>query len=225
MEEKEEEKEREENQENARNSDNTQESAQSAENGEPAQGADQSAESCASSAESEEKDGADGEGEAKENAEPTPEEKLAALQKENAELKDQLLRRAADFDNYRKRMIKEKQEAYDYANTALLQDLLESLDNLERTVDAAQKANDAKAIADGVKIVSSSLVGMLESKYGLSAFGQAGDDFDPNMHEAIGSVQDEVEKPVLKEVYLKGYKLKDRVIRNAKVMVTMPKEK
>lgn len=160
-----------------------------------------------------------------EEKEPTPEEKIAALEKENADLKDQLLRRAADFDNYRKRTIKEKQDAYDYANTALLQDLLESLDNLERTVDAAEKADDPKAIADGVKIIGSSLVSMLESKYNLSAFGQAGDDFDPSMHEAIGSVQDEVEKPVLKEVYLKGYKLKDRVIRNAKVMVTMPKDK
>ena len=162
---------------------------------------------------------------AQEQKEPTPEEKIAALEKENAELKDQLLRRAADFDNYRKRTIKEKQDAYDYANTALLQDLLESLDNLERTVDAAEKADDPKAIADGVKIIGSSLVSMLESKYNLTAFGQAGDDFDPAMHEAIGSVQDEVEKPVLKEVYLKGYKLKDRVIRNAKVMVTMPKDK
>ena len=162
---------------------------------------------------------------AQEEKEPTPEEKIAALEKENAELKDQLLRRAADFDNYRKRTIKEKQDAYDYANTALLQDLLESLDNLERTVDAAEKADDPKAIADGVKIIGSSLVSMLESKYNLTAFGQAGDDFDPAMHEAIGSVQDEVEKPVLKEVYLKGYKLKDRVIRNAKVMVTMPKDK
>ena len=157
--------------------------------------------------------------------EPTAEEKLAALQKENAELKDQLLRRAADFDNYRKRMIKEKQDAYDYANTALLQDLLESLDNLERTVDAAQKADDPKAIADGVKIIGSSLVQMLESKYNLTSFGQAGDDFNPDFHEAIGSAQEDVEKPVLKEVYLKGYKLKDKVIRNAKVMVSMPKEK
>ena len=147
------------------------------------------------------------------------------MEKENADLKDQLLRRAADFDNYRKRTIKEKQDAYDYANTALLQDLLDSLDNLDRTVEAAEKADDPKAIADGVKIISSSLISMLESKYNLTAFGQAGEDFNPDMHEAIGSVQDEVEKPVLKEVYLKGYKLKDRVIRNAKVMVTMPKDK
>ncbi len=222
MEEKEEEKEREETQESAQNSDKTQENSENCENSAQT-GADESsaqasdpAASCASSAESQES------GEAKE---PTPEEKIAALEKENADLKDQLLRRAADFDNYRKRTIKEKQDAYDYANTALLQDLLDSLDNLERAVDAAQKADDPKAIADGVKMVGSSMVQMLETKYNLTAFGQAGEDFNPDMHEAIGSVQDDVEKPVLKEVYLKGYKLKDRVIRNAKVMVTMPKDK
>lgn len=212
MEEKEEQTEREETQENAQNAEETQQTTENSAEGEnPAQAGAEDA-----SAQGKE------EGEAKE---PTPEEKIAALEKENADLKDQLLRRAADFDNYRKRTIKEKQDAYDYANTALLQDLLDSLDNLERTVDAAQKADDAKAIADGVKIIGSSLVSMLESKYNLTAFGQAGDDFDPGMHEAIGSVQDDVEKPVLKEVYLKGYKLKDRIIRNAKVMVTMPKDK
>ena len=209
MEEKEEEKEREEVQENAQNSEETQENA----------GASSKEDGEADSAQAAE------ESSAEEEKEPTPEEKIAALEKENADLKDQLLRRAADFDNYRKRTIKEKQDAYDYANTALLQDLLDSLDNLDRTVEAAEKADDPKAIADGVKIISSSLISMLETKYNLTAFGQAGEDFNPDMHEAIGSCQDEVEKPVLKEVYLKGYKLKDRVIRNAKVMVTMPKDK
>ena len=212
MEEKEEEKERQETQESASDSNETQQNAENA-----------SAE--ADSAQESDSVQPEGDAPAQEEKEQTPEEKIAALEKENAELKDQLLRRAADFDNYRKRTIKEKQDAYDYANTALLQDLLDSLDNLDRTVDAAEKANDAKSIADGVKIISSSLISMLESKYNLTAFGQAGEDFNPDMHEAIGSVQDEVEKPVLKEVYLKGYKLKDRVIRNAKVMVTMPKDK
>ncbi len=215
MEEKEEEKERQETQDNAQNSEEAQQNAESAEN----------ASAEADSAQESDSAQPEGDAPAEEEKEPTPEEKIAALEKENAELKDQLLRRAADFDNYRKRTIKEKQDAYDYANTALLQDLLDSLDNLDRTVEAAEKANDAKSIADGVKIISSSLISMLESKYNLTAFGQAGEDFNPDMHEAIGSVQDEVEKPVLKEVYLKGYKLKDRVIRNAKVMVTMPKDK
>ena len=147
---------------------------------------------------------------------------IDALKKENADLKDQVLRRAADFDNYRKRMLKEKQDVFDYANETLLHDLLESLDNFDRTVDAASNAKDVKSIADGVKMINASLVKMLEDKYNLSSYGVSGDAFDPDEHEAIGSVQGPVAEPVLKEVYLKGYKLKDRIIRHAKVMVTMP---
>lgn len=155
---------------------------------------------------------------------PSVEEKLAELEKENAELKDQLLRRAADFDNYRKRMLKERQDTYDYANAALLGDLLESLDNFDRTIDAANEAKDAKSIADGIKIINSSLVKMLEEKYGLKSYGVSGEDFNPEEHEAIGRLEDEnVTKETLKEVYLKGYKLKEKIIRLAKVMVSVPK--
>lgn len=161
---------------------------------------------------------------AEEPKEPTLEEKYAALEKENAELKDQLLRRAADFDNYRKRMIKEKTETAEYANSNLLADLLDSLDNFDRTVDAAATATDPKAIADGIKMINGSLVKMLEDKYGLTAYGKEGDEFNPDEHEAIGRMEEEgVEKETLKQIYLKGYKLKDRIIRNAKVMVSVPK--
>jgi molecular chaperone GrpE len=156
-------------------------------------------------------------------------EKIEALEKKVEELtkdcdsyKDQVLRRAADFDNYRKRTIQEKQEAIDYANANLLKDLLDSLDNFDRTLDAADKATDVKSVVDGVKIISKSLSSMLENKYGLVPYGAAGDPFNPDDHEAIGSVQAAVAEPVLKEVYLKGYKLKNRVIRHAKVMVNMP---
>ena len=71
-------------------------------------------------------------------------------------------------------------------------------------------------------MINASLVKMLEDKYNLSSYGAEGDVFNPDEHEAIGSVQGAVAEPVLKEVYLKGYKLKDRIIRHAKVMVTMP---
>lgn len=155
--------------------------------------------------------------------EPTLEEKYAALEKENADLKDQLLRRAADFDNYRKRMIKEKAETAEYANSNLLADLLDSLDNFDRTIEAASSATDPKAIADGVSMISKNLVKMLEDKYGLTGYGKEGDEFDPNEHEAIGRMEEEVEKETLKQVYLKGYKLKDKIIRHAKVMVSVPK--
>lgn len=161
---------------------------------------------------------------AEEAKELTPEEKIAALEKENADLKDQLLRRAADFDNYRKRMMKEKQETFDYANAGLLGDLLDSLDNFDRTIDAAKDAKDAKTIADGIKMINKGLVKMLEDKYGLVAFGKEGDEFNPDEHEAIGRMEDEkAKKETLAQVYLKGYKLKDKVIRHAKVMVSVPK--
>ena len=153
----------------------------------------------------------------------TDAQKIEQLEKENAELKDQLLRRAADFDNYRKRMIKEKQETFDYANANLLADLLDSLDNFDRTLEAGATATDVKSIVDGIKMVNGNLVKMLETKYGLSSFATEGDDFNPDVHEAIGSVEEDVTKETLKQVYLKGYKLKDKVIRNAKVMVSIPK--
>ena len=160
-----------------------------------------------------------------EKKELTPEEKIAALEKENADLKDQLLRRAADFDNYRKRMMKEKQDTYDYANAGLLGDLLDSLDNFDRTIDAAKDAKDAKAIADGIKMINKNLVKMLEDKYGLTGYGKEGDEFNPDEHEAIGRMEDEkAKKETLAQVYLKGYKLKDKVIRHAKVMVKVPKQ-
>ena len=163
--------------------------------------------------------------EPEEKKELTPEEKIAALEKENADLKDQLLRRAADFDNYRKRMMKEKQDTYDYANAGLLGDLLDSLDNFDRTIDAAKDAKDAKSIADGIKMINKALVKMLEDKYGLTGYGKEGDEFNPDEHEAIGRMEDEKAKnETLAQVYLKGYKLKDKVIRHAKVMVKVPKQ-
>ena len=166
-------------------------------------------------------DAAKAEEQPSENAD-SPEAKIAALEKENADLKDQLLRRAADFDNYRKRMLQEKQDAFDYGNANLLKDLLDSLDNFDRTLEAAKDAKDAKSIADGIKMVNKNLVNMLENKYNLSSFGKEGDEFDPDIHEAIGMQEGKVKKEQLAAVYLKGYKLKDKVIRHAKVMVVKP---
>lgn len=158
-----------------------------------------------------------------EEKEPTLEEKYAALEKENADLKDQLLRRAADFDNYRKRMIKEKAETAEYANANLLADLLESLDNFDRTVEVSATATDVNSVVEGIKMINSNLVKMLEDKYGLNGYGKEGDEFNPDEHEAIGRIEEDVEKETLKQVYLKGYKLKDKIIRHAKVMVSVPK--
>ena len=149
-------------------------------------------------------------------------DRIAELEKQVEELKDKYLRSVADFQNLRKRAAQEKQEAFDYANTNLLKDLLDSLDNFDRTVEAAANATDPKSIAEGVTMINKSLVSMLENNYNLVAYGKVGDAFDPDIHEAIGKSDDPVAEPVLKAVYLRGYKLKDRVIRHAKVMVSMP---
>lgn len=167
-----------------------------------------------------------------ESKEQTPEEKIEDLQKkiesltaENADLKDQVLRRAADFENYRKRVLQEKKDMLDYGNSGLLKDLLESLDNFDRTIEAAESAKDPKVIADGIKMINKSMVSMLENKYNLVSYGETGEAFDPNIHEAIGMQEGDVPCEQLAAVYLKGYKLKDRIIRHAKVMVIKPKAK
>ena len=140
------------------------------------------------------------------------------------QLKKDALYKAAENDNWRKRMMQQKDDAVAYANASLLGDLLDSLDNFDRTIEAAKDAKDAKSIADGIKMINKSLVKMLEDKYGLVAYGNEGDDFDPEIHEAIGRMEDEkAKKETLAQVYLKGYKLKDRAIRLAKVMVKVPK--
>lgn len=157
------------------------------------------------------------------------EEGTEGLKKEIDSLKDQLLRLAADFDNYRKRMIKEKAEAIEYANENLLCDILDPLDNLDRTLDAAQTADETsvKTIADGVKMTRDALVKVLTDKYALSSFGKAGEPFNADDHQALCSVQaaegEDIEKAMIKEVYQKGYKLHGKVIRHAKVMTVTPK--
>ncbi len=149
-------------------------------------------------------------------------QKVEELTKEVSELKDQLLRRAADFENFRKRAMQEKQDAFDYGNAALLTDLLGVIDNFDRTLEAAKTASDAKSIADGVEMINKSFISMLENKYNLKAYGAPGDEFDPAIHEALMSAQGPVAEPTIKEIYLKGYKLKEKPIRLAKVVVTMP---
>ena len=157
--------------------------------------------------------------------EPTVEEKLAEAENQIAQLKDQYLRKCADFDNYRKRMIKEKQEAFDYANANLLSDLLSSLDDLDRALAAAAEtkgAEGASALVEGVGLIQKQLRNMLENKYNLVGFGEKGDVYDHDKHEAIASSPAPVKEPICAEVYLKGYMLKDRILRPAKVMVHMP---
>ena len=159
--------------------------------------------------------------------EQTAEERIAALEAENADLQDKYLRKSADFENYRKRMVKEKQEIFDYANANLLTDLIGILDDFDRALAAGVDAEgkplaDLKPVVDGIGMINKQMHSLLETKYDLTVYGEKGDLFDHDKHEAIATNKGPVAEPVCSEVYLKGYMLKDRVIRHAKVMVTTP---
>jgi molecular chaperone GrpE len=154
---------------------------------------------------------------------PDPQETIANLEAQLADAKDQFLRKAADFENFRKRMIREKQDAIDFANQALLLDLIPVIDDFERAIQSAATSEDFKSLFEGISMIEKRLSSQLESKWGLKRFDSAGEPFDPNRHEALMMEKSvEIDEPVVKEDLLKGYTLKDRVIRSAKVKVVMP---
>jgi len=148
---------------------------------------------------------------------------VKVLQEENAQLKDQLLRRAAESENFRKRMFRERDEGIRHANASLLEDLLPVIDDFERAIASAAASRDFDSLHGGVSLIERQLVSMLERNWGLKRFSAAGESFDPQRHEAI-AVQESGEhaEPVVLEDVLKGYYLHDRVLRPAKVKVSKP---
>ena len=148
-----------------------------------------------------------------------------------AEIHDQLLRKTADFENYRKRMTQEKQSAIEFANQSLLLDIIPIIDDFERAIQSGEASEElvalhaGKAMLDGIIMIEKRLTSLLESKWGLKRFSSAGELFDPNVHEAmLMEKSPDVEEAVVAEEFMKGYTLKDRVIRAAKVKVLVPEE-
>lgn len=157
--------------------------------------------------------------------EPPPPDPLEQAKAESAKLRDQLLRTAADFDNYRKRSRREVDDAYKKGAEELLRALLPVFDNLERAVVHAEQTTDARAIAEGVKMVLKQFNDSLE-RVGIKRVGGVGQPFDPLVHEAIQQVESD-EHPagtVVAEVQ-PGYSFGDRLVRAAMVVVARPKAK
>jgi molecular chaperone GrpE len=157
--------------------------------------------------------------------------KIAELEEQLTGYHDQLLRKAADFENFRKRMNQEKQNAIEFANQTLLLDIIPVIDDFERAIQSAEASAElaelpaGKAMLDGITMIEKRLTGQLEAKWGLKRFNSAGEPFDPNRHEAmLMEKSSDVQEPVVQEDFVKGYMLKERVIRAAKVKVIMPEE-
>ena len=151
------------------------------------------------------------------------EQKSAEYEAKIAELNDQYLRKAADFENFRKRMNREKQEITEFANQNLLLDLITVIDDFERAIKSAETSKDFASFYEGIMMIEKRHTSQLESKWALKRFDSVGDFFDPNRHEALQMEKlAGISEPVVKEEYVKGYFLKERVIRFAKVKVAMP---
>ena len=139
---------------------------------------------------------------------------------ELAKFKDLALRAAADLDNYRKRSIREKEEAIRYANSALLEKLLPVLDNFELGLEAAKTAQDPASIVQGMAMVEKQLRDFLTS-HGVELIPAEGEAFDPTRHEAVAQEPSrEIPEGRVVRQMRKGYKLKDRILRASTVTVS-----
>jgi len=151
------------------------------------------------------------------------EAQILSAEKEAKEHYDKLLRVMADFDNFKKRMSREREEMTRYSNEKLLSEILPALDDLDRALDhiPIDASKDVADFAEGVTIARRSLASTLD-KFGLAEVSAQGERFDPAIHEAIATVESESEPGSVIAVHRKGYTLFDRLLRPA--MVTVAKE-
>jgi len=164
---------------------------------------------------------------------PPPAEKVAAerqntadtavTEQENSDCQNKLLRLAAEFENYKKRMVRERETYLKYAEENILRELLPSIDNLERALNHEPGNSELSVILEGVELTLKGLLNTIK-KFGLEAIESTGKPFDPNFHEAL-VMEDSDDVPpqhVIRE-FEKGYQYKDRLLRAAKVVVSKGK--
>ncbi len=154
------------------------------------------------------------------SAEEDNDSKLAALQQEIDELKDKYLRQVAEFDNFRKRVARERLETIQTAGKEIITALLPVVDDSERAAKQLESAQDVTALKEGLALVFGKLKSVLQSK-GLKPMKSIEEDFNPEFHEAVAEIPSPTEEQkgkIIDEIE-KGYYLNDKIIRFAKVIV------
>jgi len=155
-----------------------------------------------------------------EEADDAAEKKLAEAEAQIAELKNQLLYKAAEFDNYRKRVMQEKAELIKNGGAKVITTILPILDDLDRAQQNMDKLEDVAACKEGVLLIIDKFMKLLKQE-GLEKIEAVGKDFDTDYHEAVAMVPGlpEAQKNKVIDCVLEGYMLNDKVIRHAKVAV------
>lgn len=145
---------------------------------------------------------------------------LKELEEENAGLNDQLLRKAAEFENYKKRRENEYLQLIGNANAQLIAELLPILDDLERSIKSGQESTEDGGFYEGVELIHKNLVKVLEG-HNVKPIEAVGQEFDPEQHEALMQVESSNHPPgTVVEEHLKGYFISDRVLRYSQVSVS-----
>ena len=157
--------------------------------------------------------------------EMSPEERLSAALQEIEALRNEKLRILADTENFKKRLLREKDEQCKFAVSGLVEELLVVLDNLELALSHCRSNEACQDLLTGVDMTRSAMLDVLR-RHGLTPIAvEPGAAFDPNLHEALGhEVRDDLEPGVVARVLQTGYTLKERLLRPAKVMISTRKE-
>ncbi len=146
------------------------------------------------------------------------------LQKQAESLREQLLRKAAEFENYKRRTENDLSSLYKFANEGLIRELLPVLDDFERVINSWNDKHDAEIFRQGTELVFEKFKKILQ-KQGLKEIDALNKHFDVNLHEAVMQItSDKAEPNTVTEIAEKGYMLKDKIIRHAKVVVSKPEE-
>lgn len=152
------------------------------------------------------------------------EAKVASLEEEIKKLHEDDVRRAADTENYKKRLLKDKENAVRFANENLVKDLLDPLDNFSRALQSAEQNKDFDGLKSGISMVEDQILSILKNNWGLEIIETKDKAFDPQVMEAYSMQEKEglEEETVLME-FQRGYMLHGKVLRSSKVMVGKPK--
>ena len=155
-----------------------------------------------------------------EAAEPTPEERIAQLEAAIEKEKKEYLFLMADFENYRRRTLQEKQDLIKNGGQKVLEGILPVVDDIERAIDAINQGGDLDSLKEGVDLIHNKLISYLKSN-NVEAIESTGELFDTDVHEAVTTfpAPSEDQKGRVIDTVLKGYKLNDKVLRHAKVVV------
>jgi len=149
-------------------------------------------------------------------------EKLAEAETRNKELEDRLLRLAAEFDNYKKRTVREFENIVKNANENLILDLIDILNNFSRALESQQNNQDLAGFKAGVELIYTQMKNLLNQE-GLEEISGKGEKFDPALHEAVLQMESDQEEGTILQEVNKGYKLNGKVIRHSQVVVARKK--